>query len=72
MTPVMFEDVLEPADVITEDSGCAKYVEISDDRESGLFVRLHSWDDSDGTPTHPDFDALIGKRVRVTIEVLEA
>jgi len=48
-----------------EDGGQAKIVQLDDDKEEGLFVRLHSWSK---TGQHPELDSLIGKIVRITIE----
>lgn len=60
----------------TEDSGQALVcgVTADDDIEEGMFVRLQSWYDrmgGDPAPEHPELTSLIGKRVRVTIEVLD-
>lgn len=59
----------------TEDAGSARTATLSD-MMCPLSVQLTSWDDqfSDGDteiPKHPALDALRGKRVRVTVEVLE-
>lgn len=64
------EQVINRSDVDTEDSGCAKIVDVApdDDQEDGMFVRIQSWSDS---TDHPDFDKMIGKRIRVTIEILD-
>ena len=52
--------------VIVEDSGLSKQTEVvDDDTPNGLFVRLLSWDD------HTRFNQLIGKTVKVTIEILD-
>lgn len=53
-----------------EDGGCALIESIGTegDEETGIFVRVQSWDE---TKEHKDFNALKGKRVRVTIEVVE-
>lgn len=39
-----------------------------DDEDSDLFVRVHSWDE---TRKHEEFRRLIGKKIRVTIEIVE-
>lgn len=56
-----------PVDV--QDGGQAQIVEFfSSNMVEGLFVRVHSWDPS---REHPDMALMMGKRVRVTVEVLE-
>ena len=56
-----------PVDV--QDGGQAQIVEFfSSNMGEGLFVRVHSWDPS---REHPDMALIMGKRVRVTVEVLE-
>jgi hypothetical protein len=50
----------------TEDSGQAKIAEVSG--PDAFFVRLHSYDE---TKQHAAFAQFDGKRVRVTIEVVE-
>jgi hypothetical protein len=67
----VFEQTVSARDVSEEDGGCAKILDIDDDgtgAEEGMFVRVQSWSEEG---EHPDFDNLIGKRVRVTIEVLD-
>lgn len=61
----VFEDDIRKTDVSVEDSGAAKYFDVGSE-ESCLFARIHSWDES---LSHIDFEKLIGKRVRVTIEI---
>ena len=53
-------------DIRSEDSGCAKIVEVNGDDASGFFVRLHSWDE---TKRHEIFNTLIGKEISVTIDI---
>jgi hypothetical protein len=66
MKTFTFEQTITSDDVNTEDGGCAKIIQIDgDDTDEGLFVRIQSWSDA---KEHPDFDALIGRSVRVTIE----
>jgi len=38
-----------------------------EEEEAGLFVRLQSYDE---TKIHKDAQALVGKRVRITVEVI--
>lgn len=58
-----------------EDGGCALIGEVCDDdilrgseAPSEVFVRIQSWDDD---RLHPTIRQLEGKRVRVTVEVIE-
>lgn len=56
--------------VETEDGGHAKFGELSDTRN--LFVMIRSWVDYGHYPLqHTEFDSLVNKRLRVTIEVIE-
>jgi hypothetical protein len=57
---------MQPEEISTSDSGMAKDWEASDHRT--LFVRIHSYSEK---LDHTQFDALLNKRVRITIEVLE-
>lgn len=64
------EDVLTPDLIDTEDSGMAKIGSIYSpgEDEDPIFVRVQSWDE---TKRHETFNRLVGKRVRVTVEVLD-
>jgi hypothetical protein len=69
-----FEQVMLPTEVNVEDSGAAKIWE--PDTENAMFVRLQSYDetawiDNKAADSHPEFNSLIGKTVRITIEVLD-
>lgn len=64
MSTWIFDQQVEPADVKTEDSGQAKILEFDNDSNT-LFVRVHSYAEN---KQHPDFDQLVGKRVRITVE----
>lgn len=58
-------------EVHTEDGGMSMISEdiyCDPDLDHGLFVRLQSWD---RLKKHADLSALAGKKVRVTIEVLD-
>lgn len=55
-------------DVDIEDGGCAKILHLADDGHEGMFVRLQSWSESGD---HTDLDQFIGKKIRVTVEVVE-
>lgn len=46
----------------------AEFPQPQDERERSLNFVLNSWD-SDGE--HPEFEAMRGKKVRVTLEVIE-
>lgn len=61
---------IDAAEVEYQDSRQAAIVEVNDggpDDEEGVFVRVQSWSPSS---EHPFIDSLVGRRVRVTIEVL--
>ncbi len=62
----MFDEKNAMIDV--EDGGCAMIAHIEDEADVGMFVRIQSWDES---KEHKDFKSLIGKKIRVTIEVIE-
>lgn len=51
-----------------DDGGMAMIAELSGTGETEMFVRIHSWDPE---KQHPEMRAMLGQRVRVTIEVLE-
>lgn len=51
-----------------EDGGQAMIIELGSGAESEMFVRLQSWDT---LREHPQMQMLIGKRISVTVEVLE-
>lgn len=55
-------------EVDVEDSGMAKIATLSDASPQGLFVRVQSWSDEGN---HAHFDQMLGKQVRVTVEVIE-
>lgn len=48
-----------------EDGGRAMIVELQGQAPSPLFVRLHSWDES---CAHAEMRAILGRRIRVTIQ----
>jgi hypothetical protein len=61
-------------DLDQEDNGCALILHVSDDddTEDGMFVKVQSWaEDPDLKTAHAEMHRLFGKRVRVTVEVLE-
>lgn len=60
---------------VSEDSGRALIVDCGEpekvdeaDKDSGMWVRIGSWDD---LRIHSDIRSLEGKRVRVTLEVID-
>jgi hypothetical protein len=80
----IFEQTVRDEDVEPDDGGASLMVQF-DDVPSGryiprderpaeafvsetLFVRVQSWDEE---KAHHDFRRLVGKRVRVTIEILD-
>lgn len=68
----VFEDVVLPRRVEVEDGGCAKIFTTEDERQERLFVRIQSWSEENLChKEHPEFDSLIGKKIRVTVEVIE-
>lgn len=68
MTKIVLEGLMQ---VDTEDAGMALIgngFEQVPNSPNGFFVRLQSWDD---TKRHSTFRTLEGKRLRVTIEVID-
>lgn len=66
-TKKIIEDTLEVESV--EDGGAARIARVENANEdSCLFVRIQSWDE---LLRHEEFREFEGKRVRVTIEVIE-
>lgn len=63
----MRTEIIGSMDVAVEDSGKAKIGTIYGE-EGNLFIRIQSWDEE---LKHEEFVQLEGKKVRVTIEVLE-
>lgn len=68
MTGRVVFDETGVVEVESEDDGQALIAEISDGADEGLFVRLQSWSES---RHHPAMDEMRGKRVRVTVEIVE-
>jgi hypothetical protein len=71
----VFEGVVE---YDAEDGGQALVATIYDEvpeANSGMFVRLQSWKDEDPAvqtpPDHPEANLFRGKKVRITVEVIE-
>jgi len=58
----------------SEDGGQAKICESfpietgNSDEDNGMIVTLRSWDENG---VHPDLNKLLGKNVKITIEVIE-
>lgn len=74
----------DSAELSIQDGGHAKIATISGNSPSmfvrvqsweSMFVRVQSWEDErdavSGEYTHADFNKMLGKRVRVTVEVVE-
>lgn len=66
----------EPITLISEDIGCAMLVddgepEIVGEPQNTMWVRIGSWDNNGRNAPHADIKKLLGKRVRVTIEVID-
>lgn len=56
-------------EVETEDGGCAKIYNLDPaEQQESMFVRLQSWDSQ---RLHTTFQRLVGRRVRVTVELLD-
>ena len=80
-----FTGTVEADCISVEDGGSARIATISPDEmkedDSGLFVRIISWDEASEVPTHPDFEKLFGlckdrkslfqgkKKIKIIIEV---
>lgn len=47
------------------------YDEATADDPDGIFVRVQSWIETSPQPTHPIAALIDGRRVRVTVEVLD-
>lgn len=67
-SPVIVEGRLFRRDVDIEDGGQAMISELTGDAEEGFFVRMQSWSD---TKEHPVMLGLIGKKLRITVEILD-
>lgn len=69
MKKLIIEQFLDPENVDIEDSGCARIAHIeSDDADECAFFRFQSWDED---CRHETFKQFVGKKVRMTIEVIE-
>lgn len=73
-TKFVFESQ-EPITFTSEDSGCSLVIDDGepyevggDDKEVGINIEIRSWDD---TTEHVDLRGFEGKRLRVTVEVLD-
>ena len=71
----VFEGIVE---YDSEDSGQslnAVINEVGGDANNGMFVRIQSWQDADpksiDDPIHTEAELLRGKKVRVTVEVID-
>ena len=72
MDPIIITGTVN--DISIEDGGAAKIADLDDmlvngEEHSPFFVRLQSWDDL--AFNHETLDAMHGKKVRITVEVLE-
>lgn len=61
---------LNPDDLTIEDGGMFRSFDIEpdDEQENGIFFRFNSWDD---TTEHTDFKKFEGKKIKLTIEIVE-
>lgn len=66
---IVFESQ-EPITFTSEDGGMALIVDNGEPENDSteMFVRIQSWDES---RAHPDLRKLNGKRIRVTLEVID-
>jgi len=60
----------ECGNITQEDSGCAEIVGHIFPESHRMHFRIISWDESDGSP-HYEFREMTGKRVRVTLEIVD-
>lgn len=63
----------EGDNIDVEDCGQAKIGTIFEGDSPNLFVRIQSWVDrtsEDDEPVHVDFDNLVGKKLKITVEVI--
>lgn len=61
---------VDPKLVETEDGGCAKNFHVEDEGDAdwnGMYLKLQSWDE---TIEHTELNELVGKRIKITIEVV--
>jgi len=64
--------ILEEDTGSPEDGGCARIAHVDEGGmgESPLYPRMISWDESTERD-HTDFKACVGKKVRITLEVID-
>lgn len=55
-------------DIDVEDSGCAKIFTVADDLDTGMFVRICSWDEN---KRHEEFNRFVGRKIKITIETID-
>lgn len=72
-TKYVIEAQTTDEDISVEDGGCAKILFVAPtDGEDGIFARIQSWyENPDDPKAHQEINQLLGKRVRITIEVIE-
>jgi len=78
MDKMIFE-LEEPITLTSEDIGCAMLVDDGEpllvgEENNTMWVRIGSWDDNgykNPEISHTQIKQLVGKRVRVTLEVIE-
>jgi hypothetical protein len=67
-----FIQEIKPTDVDTEDSGCAIICHVDgeghENEDTGMFVRLQSWDDD---KKHVEIRKFIGRKVKITVETVD-
>lgn len=65
---IVLESVLTEESIKREDGGMAIISEVAPVNDDAFFVRLQSWSED---KQHTTMGRLIGKRVRVTVEVVD-
>lgn len=68
MSKIVIEGQIRPEQVDVEDGGMAMIGQPDEESLHPFFVKLQSWDE---TKQHTTFKNFIGKRVRVTVEIID-
>jgi hypothetical protein len=67
----VFIETLLPEGLEVEDGGLYKGFVVTgeDSTNNGMYVRVCSWDEEEGT--HEEFNHFVGRKVKVTIETID-
>lgn len=71
---ISWQQIMKPIDIAVEDGGMAKIWQPTENEDpkqpddAGVFVRLQSYDENGA---HELFNNLMGKLVRITVEIVE-